>query len=215
MTVGLSDVVRFARGVSGTPDLQERVFGQVVGQGGDWSIVEDVLANMWWQRKGVAATINILSVALYDLFKGDAEELLALQTGCFKYFELGGEMINGPVTLLAGLAPSPVLLFLHFFAVAFYSIWVMYTHPRPTLHSVHPTGHPNGHGDARTNGHTFPHTNGHLNGDSKKFKLEPPAVVMRRPSPLEYPLITVKAIQVFWTACVVFGPLMWSEIRWS
>lgn len=126
MTVGLSDVVRFARGVSGTPDVQERVFGGKVGEGGDWGVVEDVLEDMWWERKSVAATINILSVALYDLFKGDGEpalfsegptltlhqylegeELLALQTGCFKYFELGGEMINGPVTLLAGyVAPG-------------------------------------------------------------------------------------------------------------
>lgn len=126
MTVGLSDVVRFARGVSGTPKVQEKVFGENVGEGGDWGIVEDVLEDMWWERKGVAATINILSVALYDLFKGDGkltllyeepmlisyrylpegEELLALQTGCFKYFELGGEMINGPVTLLAGYVAS-------------------------------------------------------------------------------------------------------------
>lgn len=122
MTVGLSDVVRFARGVSSAPDVQERVFGRKVGEGGDWGVVEDVLEDMWWERKRVAATVNILSIALYDLFKGDGElgllsegltltwyqhlsegeELLALQTGCFKYFELGGEMINGPVTLLAG-----------------------------------------------------------------------------------------------------------------
>ena len=73
MTVGLSDVVRFARGVSGTPDVQERVFGGKVGEEGDWGIVEDVLEDMWWERKGVAATVNILSVALYDLFKGDSE----------------------------------------------------------------------------------------------------------------------------------------------
>jgi len=128
MTVGLSDVVRFARGVSGTPDIQERVFGGKAGAGGDWGVVEDVLEDMWWDRKGVAATVNILSVALYDLFKGDGEfvllsegptlilyqyfpegeELQALQTGCFKYFELGGEMINGPVTLLAGYVASGV-----------------------------------------------------------------------------------------------------------
>jgi squalene monooxygenase len=76
MTVGLSDVVQFARGVSGTSDVQERVFGGKVGEGGDWGVVQDVLEDMWWERKGVAATVNILSVALYDLFKGDGEPAL-------------------------------------------------------------------------------------------------------------------------------------------
>ena len=35
--------------------------------------------------------------------------------GCFGYFELGGECIGGPVSLLSGLRPSPALLFYHFF----------------------------------------------------------------------------------------------------
>ncbi len=30
------------------------------------------------------------------------EELQVLRTGCFKYFERGGECINGPVSLLQG-----------------------------------------------------------------------------------------------------------------
>ncbi len=79
------------------------------------------------------------------------DKLDVLREGCFKYFELGGQCIEGPVSLLSGLVlyhtykmlpinqslasaysikASPRMLFLHFFAVAFYSIWAMFTHPR-------------------------------------------------------------------------------------
>ena len=37
---------------------------------GQWDIMEDIFDRWWWRRKGYAATINILSVALYDLFGG-------------------------------------------------------------------------------------------------------------------------------------------------
>ena len=30
------------------------------------------------------------------------EQLAVLRTGCFKYFERGGECVNGPVSLLSG-----------------------------------------------------------------------------------------------------------------
>ena len=60
-----------------------------------------------------------------------------------------------------------MLLFLHFFAVAFYSIWVMYTHPRATTNPAY------------------------LAKD-----IDNSEVVMRRPNPLEYPCITIKAVQV-------------------
>jgi squalene monooxygenase len=85
------------------------------------------------------------------MFTFVGEELEVLRTGCFKYFELGGECIQGPVSLLSGFVPfiqlfnpspspppfrrikqSPLLLAAHFFAVAFYAIWVMFTHPHPT-----------------------------------------------------------------------------------
>lgn len=46
-----------------------------------------------------------------------------LQRGCFRYFELG--IVEGPVGLLSGLVKQPLVLFWHFFVVAFLSIWVM------------------------------------------------------------------------------------------
>ena len=48
------------------------------------------------------------------------DNLATLRTGC----------INGPISLLSGIAQSPMLLAYHFFGVAFYSIWVMFTHPQ-------------------------------------------------------------------------------------
>ena len=113
-----------------------------------------------------------------------------LKTGCFKYFELGGECVAGPVSLLSAyvlslllpplskadpqiysLRPSPLLLFYHFFRVAFYSIYILFTEPIRT--AEYPKG--------------------------------------RKPSLAEYPALSVKAVQVFWTACVVLLPVLWSE----
>ncbi|KAK0222011.1 squalene epoxidase-domain-containing protein [Armillaria fumosa] len=144
----------------------------------DWRAVRAALRKWHWQRKPVASTVNILSVALYDLFGAEDEELAVLRTGCFKYFERGGECIRGPVSLLSAICPSPVLLFNHFFSVALYSIWVMFTHPR-TIQSR----------------------------AGQKLKSIAPQFD-------EYPVLVFKSLRVFWTACVVFGPLLWSEIRW-
>nr|ABU55002.1 squalene epoxidase [Hypholoma sublateritium] len=147
MTVALNDVV-VLRDLLGS-----------VGDLGDW--------------RQVASTVNILSVALYDLFGADGE-LQVLRTGCFKYFERGGDCIDGPVSLLSGIAPSPMLLAYHFFSVAFYSIYVIAV--------------------------------GAQNGSAKQ--------VLAVPGALQYPALCVKGLRVFYTACVVFGPLLWTELRW-
>ncbi|KAF8432339.1 squalene epoxidase-domain-containing protein, partial [Boletus edulis BED1] len=114
-----------------------------VGDYSNWDQVPDVLACWHWARKPMASTINILSVALYDLFGAvhrsfsGATILPLLQNGVLlnKYFECGGDRIHGPIALLSGIAPSPALLFYHFYKVMFYSIWVMFTHPRPVNNS--------------------------------------------------------------------------------
>ena len=59
MTVALSDVVLLAPMLVAVPDLA------------DWHAVTEVLHRWHWARKPLAATINILSIALYDLFGAD------------------------------------------------------------------------------------------------------------------------------------------------
>ncbi|KAJ7770935.1 squalene epoxidase-domain-containing protein [Mycena maculata] len=164
MTVALSDIVLLRSHLASVPDLS------------DWRAVSRVL-NQWCRdRKPLASTVNILSVALYDLFGADAPELEVLRTGCFKYFERGGECVNGPVSILSALAPSPALLTYHFFSVAFYSIWVMFTHPRPIPGPPH---------------------------------AEPRYAAARVD---EYPFLLIRSVRVFYTACIVFGPLLWMEM---
>ncbi|KAK7058664.1 Squalene epoxidase [Paramarasmius palmivorus] len=128
MTVAFNDVVILRELLGAIDDLK------------DWNAVKGALHTWHWQRKPLASTVNILSVALYDLFGADDELLGVLRVGCFKYFERGGECIGGPVRLLSAITPSPMLLLYHFFAVAFYSVWVMFMHARPVQY--HPDEKP-------------------------------------------------------------------------
>jgi squalene monooxygenase len=58
----------------------------------------------------------------------------ALQLGCFRYFQLGGQCLDGPCGLLAGIIRNPFVLIDHFFRVALYAIWIdARTYPIYTL----------------------------------------------------------------------------------
>jgi squalene monooxygenase len=96
-----------------------------------------------------------------------------LREGCFGYFELGGECVGGPVRLLSGLAPQPMLLVYHFFSVALYSIYTLFSKPR-----VH-------------------------KGESEA----------RVPGFLDWPALMWRSVAVFWTACVVLLPVVFTELR--
>ncbi|WVQ80496.1 hypothetical protein IAT38_002601 [Cryptococcus sp. DSM 104549] len=94
----------------------------------DWEAVSELLREWFWERKKLSGVVNVLSMALYSLFGGsDRPDFEILREGCFKYFELGGECVSGPVGLLSILTPRPLLLFNHFFAVALYSIYLLLT----------------------------------------------------------------------------------------
>ncbi|GAA5868026.1 hypothetical protein JCM3774_001573 [Rhodotorula dairenensis] len=172
MTVAFNDAVLLTELLGGGKSVGD-VHGDERGPVDleQWHDVTERLEEWHWKRKNVASCINVLSMALYSLFGADDENLEVLKTGCFKYFELGGDCIQGPVSLLSALRPSPSLLFYHFFRVAFYSIYCLFTSPLAS----------------RSPGH--------------------------KPPVWQYPELTLRSVKVFWTACLVFLPVLWGEVQ--
>jgi squalene monooxygenase len=156
MTVAFNDVVILSNllAPSRIPDL------------GDTAAIQKAMRDFHWQRKGLSSIINILSIALYSLFAANDSQLKALQRGCFSYFTKGGNCIDGPAGLLAGIISQPFVLFYHFFAVALLSIWLV-----------------------------MADTMGGLLGIWK------------------FPLALERSVLVFWKACVVLFPYIFSELQ--
>lgn len=156
MTVAFNDVVLLSTLLSPSqiPDLA------------DTAAVQKAMKEFHWKRKGLSSIINILAQALYSLFAANDRQLKALQKGCFAYFKKGGNCIDGPSGLLAGIIRQPFVLFYHFFAVALLSIWI-----------------------------TMSETMGELLGFWK------------------FPLAVEQSVLIFWKACVVIFPFIFSELR--
>lgn len=71
----------------------------------------------------VASTINTLAGALYKVFCASPDQARKeMRQACFDYLSLGGVFSSGPISLLSGLNPRPLILVLHFFAVAVYGV---------------------------------------------------------------------------------------------
>ncbi|CAL5183284.1 unnamed protein product [Lathyrus oleraceus] len=81
------------------------------------------LESFYILRKPVASTINTLAEALYKVFCASSDAgSKEMREACFDYLSLGGVFSEGPVALLSGLNSSPLILLLHFFAVAIYGV---------------------------------------------------------------------------------------------
>ncbi|OWZ62386.1 squalene monooxygenase [Cryptococcus neoformans Bt85] len=136
MTVAFNDAVLLTEYLKPGGKLRRKPWeeGLAPGREGleDWDKIAERLREWFWERKQLSGVVNVLSMALYSLFGGsDKADLAILREGCFKYFELGGECVAGPVGLLSALTPRPVKLFYHFFNVAFYSIYLLLIHGPP------------------------------------------------------------------------------------
>ncbi|KAI4170533.1 MAG: hypothetical protein LQ343_004910 [Gyalolechia ehrenbergii] len=151
MTVAFNDVLM----------LRDLLSPEEVPDLGDVQRVQRQMRKFHWRRKGLSSVINILAQALYSLFAADDPQLKALQRGCFSYFQQGGQCIDGPVGLLAGIIRQPFVLFYHFFAVALLAMWLVIC-------------------------------------ESPLYRL---------------PLTLISTVGIFWKACVVIFPFIFSEMR--
>ncbi|TPX64129.1 hypothetical protein SpCBS45565_g06111 [Spizellomyces sp. 'palustris'] len=118
MTVALWDVVhtRNLLAKKEVPELSDTI------------VVRRKLEMLHWKRKPLASVVNILAQALYALFSaGNDPHMKSLQLACFGYFQLGGRCVSTPVGLLGGILPEPQTLVGHFFAVAFYGVYLILT----------------------------------------------------------------------------------------
>lgn len=141
-----------------------------------------------WQRKNLTAVINILAQALYSLFAANDDQLRALQRGCFRYFQRGGNCIDGPVGLLAGIIRQPAVLVYHFFSVALLAMYLFIFEPEA------------------------------VEAKSEKEEQEEVKKVERKGGRgVQYwmgvPWRLIMSWGVLWKACVVLFPYIWSELR--
>ncbi|KAG5548301.1 hypothetical protein RHGRI_013861 [Rhododendron griersonianum] len=111
MTVALSDIVLLRDLLRPLRDLN------------DSAALCRYLETFYTLRKPVASTINTLAGALYKVFCASPDKARQeMRKACFDYLSLGGVFAQGPVSLLSGLNPRPLILVLHFFAVAVYGV---------------------------------------------------------------------------------------------
>lgn len=105
MTVALNDV-----------RLLAELLSQVALE--DPVAVDRCVSGFYRERRALSMTVDMLSGALYDVFRAERPGLESMRDAMLRYWELGGPAAEGPMALLSGLAPRPALLLLHYTAVA-------------------------------------------------------------------------------------------------
>jgi squalene monooxygenase len=108
MTVALTDVANLGQRLAAVPSFA------------DTSAVSAAVEAFYRTRTPPATPINMLSVALYDVFSASNDDL---REACFKYLQQGGVFSAGPLSLLSGLSRRQSQLLIHFFGVAFYGVY--------------------------------------------------------------------------------------------
>ncbi|KAI9665148.1 MAG: Squalene epoxidase [Alyxoria varia] len=211
---------------------------------GNSRAVLHALRQFHWRRKRLSSVINILAQALYSLFAAGSEDkaMRALQLGCFRYFQLGGMCVEGPVGLLAGLTERPWVLVGHFFAVAAWAGWLVLKgedgldskkgregekvdqldgpadskdgEVKHQMNGAEMNGKPLTNGHAHTNGNGNAHT-------AAKISIPSSSAATRIFAAMYDILYTILSLpyrflftfKILWKACIVIFPYIWAELR--
>lgn len=112
MTVALRDVHMLTSLLTGVPDLR------------DTEALHKAVDAFRAARVQHAATVNVLANALFAVFSTPGGDPVRedLRAACYDYLAAGGARTAGPMGLLSGITPVPIVLVAHFFAVAFHAI---------------------------------------------------------------------------------------------
>lgn len=101
-----------------------------------------------------------------------------------------------------------MLLIYHFFSVAIYSIYILFTTPVRRRSAV--AHSPISEASTATPADSMSETSSISELDDE-IEAKTMDDVLLPPSFIQYPALTVKSARVFWTALVVLAPVLWNE----
>ncbi|MEM1008773.1 MAG: FAD-dependent monooxygenase, partial [Myxococcota bacterium] len=84
----------------------------------DTQTLDRCIQQFYRKRERLAVTLDMLAGALYEIFCAEDTAHALMRDAVLRYWQLGGIAISGPMSLLSGMRPNPLMLLAHFFAVA-------------------------------------------------------------------------------------------------